>query len=96
MTTEFTKVKTDHNWREVDMDEYGEFISGEHVRVRWPDGSETREVVDVQRSSYSVMEQGGYNTTIPVRRAYITVVSRGAPATVALAGMYVKRLRVPA
>lgn len=57
--------------------------NGDRVLVRWPNGTESEHVVELEKSSYREMDMGHY-TDIPVHRAFVKVSVNGSETRVAL------------
>ncbi len=67
------KIEHYSNWCEIDRLDGKDIEDGEKLRIKWPDGTITKETVRVEADSYSMLEQGGAYTDIPTKEAYIEV-----------------------
>jgi hypothetical protein len=87
------KVKTDHNWREVDILDEEEIQHLERLRIQWADGTVSEEIVEVHKSSYTISDHGS-PWEVRVSKAYIPINYKGITALVRLAGQNILAERI--
>lgn len=88
------KVTTDHNWRDVDQLNGKDLTDKELLRIKWPDGTFTREVCYVEKSAYQTQDHNSL-WTMHCSKAFIEIEHKGIPARLYLAGADLLCERLP-
>lgn len=79
------------NWCNFDRLDGKDLKDGENLRIQWPDGSVTLNVIKVRKSEYPYNDMG-VQTTIPESKAYVEVLYRGLLTEVRIHGLQAERL----
>jgi hypothetical protein len=87
------KVETYSNWCYLDQLDGDTLEDGEGLRVRWPNGKETKEKAVVEKSSYMMSDMGS-PYEMHVSKAFVEADVHGAKCLVRLVGQEIMCERI--